>query len=27
LKDAIRFNPDEMKKVISSIEKQIKMYD
>jgi hypothetical protein len=27
LKDAIRFNPDEMKKIISSIEKQIKMYD
>jgi hypothetical protein len=27
LKDAIRFHPDEMKKIISSIEKQIKMYD
>ena len=26
-KEAIRFNPDEMKKIISSIEKQIKMYD
>lgn len=27
LKDAIRFYPDDMKKIISSIEKQIKMYD
>jgi hypothetical protein len=27
LKEAIRFHPDEMKRIISSIEKQIKMYD
>ncbi len=27
LNDAIRFYPEEMKKIISSIEKQIKMYD
>lgn len=27
LKEAIRFYPDEMKRIISSIEKQIKMYD
>lgn len=27
LKDAIRFNPEEMKKTFNSIEKQIKMYD
>jgi hypothetical protein len=27
LKDAIQFNPEEMKKILSSIEKQIKMYD
>jgi hypothetical protein len=27
LKDAIRFNPEEMKKLFSSLEKQLKMYD
>lgn len=27
LRDAIRFHPDEMKRIISSIEKQIKMYE
>jgi len=27
LKDAIRFNPEEMKRIFSSLEKQIKMYE